>query len=156
MYMECSIPLVIETLAGGMGGVKMTANEWIGLIPRHVSREWSAETKGDHQLKKLRGRDVQTDCCFRCSALIGSVSVRVMEALLQSSPFQVCCHHQHPCRSLPLPQSDRICTIHAQRLLWPALLWPSIYNKERKQQKALANSNCLLATYWSKRVLSTG
>jgi hypothetical protein len=33
----------------------MTANELLGLIPRHVSREWSAETKGDHQLNKRRG-----------------------------------------------------------------------------------------------------
>ena len=33
----------------------MTANELLGLIPRHVCREWSAETKGDHQLKKLKG-----------------------------------------------------------------------------------------------------
>lgn len=119
----------------------MTANEVIGLIPRHVFEELSAETKVDHQVKKLTG-EVMFKLILFSMLSTNKLSLRMMEALLQSCQFKAFCNHRQ-C----IPESrynsirDRICTIKADYFekLFQDIF--SIYNKELKEQKALAKAD---------------
>lgn len=133
----------------------MTANELIGLIPRHIFSELSAETKVDHQVKKLTG-EVMFKLILFSMLSTNRLSLRVMEALLQSCRFKAFCNHRQY-----IPQSrynsirDRICTINAdyfERLFHDLF---SIYNKELKEQKALCKADSTYVTL-SAKLLTTG
>src|SRR5438309_11176784 len=136
-------------------GVKMTANELIRLMPKHVFRELGTETKVDYQVKKLTGEIMFKLILF--SMLNSSrISLRVMEALLQSSRFKVFCNPQQyipPGRYNSI--RDRICTINAayfERLFKTIF---SIYNKELKQEKVLAKADSTYVSL-SARLLTIG
>jgi len=137
------------------GGVKMTANELIGLIPQHIFRELGAETKVDHQVKKLTGEIMFKLILF--SMLNSSrMSLRVMEALLQSSKFKVFCNHQQyipPSRYNSI--RDRICTINADYFeqLFKTIF--SIYHKQLNQQKVLAKADSTYVSL-SAKLLTIG
>src|SRR4051794_22022164 len=136
-------------------GVKMTANELIGLIPKHVFRELGAETKVDHQVKKLSG-EIMFKLILFSMLNSNQMSLRVMEALLQSSKFKVFCNHQQY-----IPQSrynsigDRICTINADYFerLFKTIF--SIYHKEVEQQKVLAKADSTYVSL-SAKLLTIG
>ena len=66
----------------------MTANELIGLIPRHVFRELSAKTKIDHLVKKLTG-EVMFKLILFSMLSINKLSLRVMETLLQACSLKL-------------------------------------------------------------------
>src|SRR4051812_19011201 len=116
----------------------MTANELIGLIPKHIFGELSAETKVDYQVKKLTG-EVMFKLILFSMLSTNKLRLRVMETLLQSCQFKAFCNHRQY-----IPQSrynsirDRLCTIEAEYFekLFKDLF--SIYNKELKEQKALS------------------
>src|SRR5215210_2866941 len=133
----------------------MTANELIGLIPKHVFSELRAETKVDHQVKKLTG-EVMFKLILFSMLSTNKISLRVMEALLQSSQFKAFCNHQQY-----IPQSrynsirDRICTIEPEYFekLFKDIF--AIYNKELKQEKALAIADSTYVSL-SAKLLTVG
>src|SRR5437870_11210264 len=85
----------------------MTANELLGLIPRHVSSEWSAETKGDHQLKKRRGE--------------GMFKLTLLFSMLHSNRISLCAGNGSFAAVfslpglLPSPASLQVATTPSQR-----------------------------------------
>jgi hypothetical protein len=133
----------------------MTASELIGLIPKHIFSELSAETKVDYQVKKLTG-EVMFKLILFSMLSTNKLSLRVMEALLQSCQFKAFCNHKQS-----IPESrfnslrDRICTINAAYFdkLFKDIF--SIYNKELKEQKALSKVDSTYVTL-SAKLLSTG
>lgn len=133
----------------------MTANELIELIPKHVFSELSAETKVDHQVKKLTG-EMMFKLILFSMLNTNRLSLRVMEAFLQSAQFKAFCNHQQ-C----IPESrynsirDRICTINAAYFekLFRNIF--SIYNKELKEQKALSKVDSTYVTL-SAKLLTSG
>lgn len=133
----------------------MTANELIGLIPRHVFSKLSAETKVDYQVKKLRG-EIMFKLILFSIVNTNRVSLRVMESMMQSVQFKAFCNHdQHIPDSRYNSIRDRICTIQADYFekLFKDIF--SIYNKELKEEKALSKADSTYVTL-SAKLLATG
>lgn len=133
----------------------MTANELIGLIPKRVFRELEAETKVDHQVKKLTG-EVMFKLILFSLLNTNRVSLRVMESLLHSVQFKAFSHcDQSTAESRYNSIRDRICTIQSdyfERLFKDIF---AIYNKELKEEKALSKADSTYVTL-SAKLLATG
>lgn len=114
----------------------MRASELIGLLPKAALRELAAETKVDHQVKKLSGEIIFKLILF---SMLGSskLSLRVMEGFLQSAQFKAFTHHQAGASKFNSIR-DRICTIKAAYFQKLFELIFTIYNKELKEEKSLS------------------
>ncbi len=109
----------------------MTSPELIKLIPERVFSELAVETKVDHQVKKLSGEVMLNS---------EKLSLRVMESFLSSAQFKSFARTE----SLQGKYNsirDRICNIQADyfKQLFETIF--NIYNKELKEEKALAKTD---------------
>ena len=126
----------------------MTANELVELIPKKVFEELCAETKVDHQVKKLTG-EVMFKLILFSMLSPNKISLRVIEAMLQSSQCRAFCHHKEQPESRFNSIRDRIYTIKADYFekLYQDIF--SIYNKEIHEEKALSKADSLTLPYLS-------
>jgi len=117
----------------------MTVEELLGLIPEEHLDFLSAETKVDHQVKKLTGVVIFKLILF---SMLGSqkVSLRVMENILQSARFKKFAGIDEVNAKYNSIR-DRICTINADffKQLFETIF--ELYNKELKEEKAISKAD---------------
>lgn len=114
----------------------MRVQELLSLMPSELLSDFAAETRVDHQVKKLTGEMMFKLILF---SMLHSdkLSLRVMEGFLQSAKFKMF-SDQEELSSKYNSIRDRICTINAEYFekIFEAVF--SIYNKELKEEKALS------------------
>ncbi len=117
----------------------MTVEQLLALIPEEHLEFLSAETKVDHQVKKLTGIVVFKLVLF---SMLGSqkVSLRVMENILQSARFKKFAGVDDVNAKYNSIR-DRICTINADffKQLFETIF--ELYNKELKEETAISKAD---------------
>jgi hypothetical protein len=131
----------------------MNAKEIIELIPKELLSRLSAETKIDHQVKKLSGATIFKLILF---SMLGSskVSLRVMEGFLASATFRQMTPDA-PRNSRYNSIRDRICSINADffEQIFQAIF--TLYSRELKEETALSKVDSTYVAISSK-LLSAG
>lgn len=125
----------------------------MALIPEGFLAQLAAETKVDHQVKKLSGSVMFKLILF---SMLGSerLSLRVMESFLSSATFQFFAGTVS-LKSKYNSIRDRICSINAVYFekLFENIF--TIYNQELKEQKALSKTDSTYVTL-SAKLLKAG
>ena len=128
----------------------MTATEILKLIPEKTFDALTAETKVDHQVKKLTGETIFKLVLFSMLSSNKS-SLRIMEKFISSATFKCFCKRNetakkgrktlspHDCKYNSI--RDRICTIDVSYFekLFEQIF--AIYNKELKEETALSKTD---------------
>lgn len=142
----------------------MTATEILKLIPEKTFDILSAETKVDHQVKKLTGETIFKLVLFSMLSSNKS-SLRIMEKFISSATFKCFSRRTevakkgrktlspHDCKYNSI--RDRICTMEVsyfERLFEQMFI---IYNKELKEETALSKTDSTFISLAAK-LFSTG
>jgi Transposase DDE domain len=126
----------------------MSAEELINLIPKSTFSDLSAETKVDHQVKKLSGEIIFRLILF---SMLSSekISLRVMESLIKSTRFKSFANNQ-TINSKFNSIRDRICNINEKYFeeLFHTIF--KIYNKHLQQEHALIKADSTYVSVASK------
>jgi hypothetical protein len=116
----------------------MNVEQLLQLIPEDHLAFLAAETKVDHQVKKLSGNVIFKLILF---SMLDSqkVTLRVMESLLQSAKFKQFSQSDSGAKYNSI--RDRICNVNVEffKRLFEDIF--ELYNKELKEQKALAKAD---------------
>lgn len=117
----------------------MTVEAILNLIPEDILDFLTAETRVDHQVKKLKGNTVFKLILF---SMLNSdkLSLRVMEAFLSSAKFKKFAGtEQTDARYNSI--RDRICTINAEYFdkLFQSIF--TIYNKQLAEEKSIVKAD---------------
>ena len=128
----------------------MTATEILKLMPEKTFDTLFAETKVDHQVKKLTGETIFKLILF---SMLSSnrFSLRIMEEFISSATFKCFCkrnetakkgrktHSPHGCKFNSI--RDRICTMEVSYFEKVFEQIFTIYNKELKEETALSKTD---------------
>ena len=116
----------------------MNVEQLLQLIPEEHLSFLAAETKVDHQVKKLTGNVIFKLVLFSMFSS-QKVSLRVMEKLLTSARFKQFANEDLDSKYNSI--RDRICTMNVDffRRLYESIF--EIYNKELKEEKALGKAD---------------
>ena len=142
----------------------MTATEILKLIPEKTFDTLSAETKVDHQVKKLTGETIFKLVLFSMLSSNKS-SLRIMEKFISSATFKCFSRRTETAKKGRKPLSphdckynsirDRICTMEVsyfEKLFEEIFI---IYNKELKEETALSKTDSTFISLAAK-LFSTG
>jgi hypothetical protein len=128
----------------------MNVEQLLQLIPDEHLVFLSAETKVDHQVKKLSGSAIFKVILF---SMLSSqkVSLRVMETFLQSAKFRQFAQND-AINTKHNSIRDRICTINVEffKLLFESIF--ELYNKQLKEEKAITKADSTYVSVAAKLV----